>query len=88
MHKQLLAVWFKECKTQKEKDQLELSIRNLQNDSTMKRLAKILEEREKELNAAPRGDYDNPSWAYKQADTNGQLRMLAFIKSLLLVEGM
>lgn len=31
----------------------------------------------------PRTDYDNPAWAYKQADRNGYIRALDEIKSLI-----
>lgn len=33
-----------------------------------------------------KGDYDNPSWAYKQADRNGYLRAFQEIHDLLKLE--
>lgn len=39
-----------------------------------------------ELESPPTGDYDSPSWAYKQADRNGYIRALKEIEKLLTIE--
>lgn len=49
----------------------------------MQRLVAILGELEQELDRPKASDYDNPNWAYKQADYNGARRMLQQIKGII-----
>jgi len=49
----------------------------------MQRLVAILDELEQELERPKETDYDNPNWAYKQADYNGARRMLQKIKGII-----
>lgn len=51
----------------------------LANSEVFELLKEVLEKEFKE--STP--DYDNPSWAYKQADTNGANRMLRKVISLI-----
>ena len=55
----------------------------VQNSSMLlDRLTEILEQRVTELNTTSKADYESASWAFKQADRNGQVR--AFKEILLL----
>lgn len=49
-----------------------------------KKLIEILKEGETALSTPKTSDYDNPNWAYKQADTCGRLAMINIVKDLLL----
>lgn len=73
--------WFK-GRSQKEKDELEYVLRN--NSILRQALLDILtryEEAETRIEISS-AQYDNPSWAYKQADINGAKRALAKIRTL------
>lgn len=54
----------------------------LSSSVVSKRLSEIIEGYLREL-TINRGDYDNPSWAYKQADYNGEFRAYSKILTLL-----
>lgn len=67
---------------QKEKEAFETLLRN--NTIIVRRLLEILAERKEEYERREisKTEYDNPSWAYKQAHTNGAKTELKFIESL------
>lgn len=72
-------IWFKGLsKEDKEKRKQFL----LANAEVFELLKEVLEDNFEEHTP----DYDNPSWAYKQADTNGANRMLRRVLSLIKVE--
>lgn len=50
----------------------------------LERLAQILQEKQTEVVLST--DYDNPSWAYKQADRNGYDRALTEVINLINVK--
>lgn len=54
----------------------------LRTSDVAKKLAELIDGFTKEL-TVNRNDYDNPSWAYKQADYNGELRAYTKILQLL-----
>lgn len=64
-----------------EKDKEEF-INVLKYSPVIKRLIEVIESQKNEL-VITRGDYDNPSWAFKQAHYNGELHMAQKILSLL-----
>lgn len=72
--------WTKHLKDQKERKDFEAYVLN--SRSLFDVLAKILDEEIDRLEC-PVPDYDNPSWAYKQADRHGALRSLNLIKKLI-----
>lgn len=77
----ICADWFRD-KSPKEKEDLEYILRN--NTILREALLEILtryesEEVRSEISVS---QYDNPSWAYKQADTNGAKRAYAKIRTL------
>ena len=45
-------------------------------------LTKVIEEELAALRKPPSSDYDSPAWAYKQADRNGQIRVLTNLLSM------
>ena len=53
----------------------------LSSRDTLERLQKILEDKKTEVVLST--DYDNPSWAYKQADRNGYDRALTEVINLV-----
>lgn len=57
----------------------------LVNSTVLRRLKALIEEYEQQAldQETKTQDYDNPSWAYKQADRNGYRRGLKKIKDLL-----
>ena len=73
------ASWFKECKTNADKEQVRKLLNS--NKEGFDRLKDILEPMLKE--ALPTADYDSPSWAYKQADRIGYNRALTTVLDLI-----
>lgn len=73
--------WFRD-KSPKEKEDLEQILRN--NTILRQALLEILTRYESEEGRSEisTSQYDNPSWAYKQADTNGAKRAYAKIRNL------
>ena len=70
---------------QEDKEKLEKSIRASKN--TLDLLLKILVEEKKNLLKNPSSEYDKASWAYYQADVNGQVRQLDKLINLIDLEG-
>ena len=85
MKNRLCSDWFREL-SEKEKSDLEYILRN--NTILVSSLLKILTRYENEENRSEisASQYDNPSWAYKQADTNGAKRAYAKIRALFNME--
>lgn len=78
--------WFNGFKgTPEERKKREESIRAGQYVLTI--LTEILERELKEVSISKVQDYDNPSWAYLQADKNGADRTLRNILKLTRLEG-
>lgn len=73
------SVWFNKCKTKEDKDSVKQSI--MSQREPLDRLKEILEPMLKEVQ--PAADYDNPSWAYKQADRNGYNRALTTVLEMI-----
>jgi hypothetical protein len=73
------AYWFKECKTNADKEQVRKLLYS--NKEGFDRLKDILEPMLKD--APPTADYDSPSWAYKQADRIGYNRALTTVLDLI-----
>ena len=63
-----------------EKDNFDKYIRNA--ISIIERLDSVLVGKIDEASKPKKSDYDSPSWAYKQADTNGYLRALNELRTL------
>ncbi len=69
----------------KDKEDIEYVLKN--NQRPFKTLSEIVTRYEEEEARAEitTSQYDNPSWAYKQADRNGAMRVLKKIRSLITV---
>lgn len=67
------------------KENLEKSIRA--SSGTMNLLLKILVLEKKNLLKTAQSDYADASWAYRQADVNGQIRQLDRLINLIDLEG-
>ncbi len=68
-----------------EGEEKEEHIKMLRSSLALKQLKEILLQWEtaQEKQEVTQGDYDNPSWAYKQADRNGYKRLMTRMKELL-----
>jgi hypothetical protein len=75
--------WIKHLADDAERKEFEAYIRN--SGAVLRRFRQLIEDKERTLLAEETtpGDYDNPSWAYKQADRNGAKRALKQLKQLL-----
>ena len=73
--------WVADKKTDKEKKDFFESLTN--NRFVLGRLKDILLEDLEALEKQGVSDYDSPSWAYKQADLNGQKRQIQRVLDLL-----
>lgn len=83
MAKSLPLAWTKHLSDPKAKENLELSIRN--STSALGRLYQILEDEERALenSSLTIKDFDDPSWAFKQAYKNGEKARLKKLKELI-----
>jgi len=78
------SLWFKDCKTTEDKKKRKQTLFGIQN-----LLDLLKDELEKELKSLQRGsiqDYNNPSWAYLEADRQGQYRALSKVVQILTIE--
>ena len=75
--KKFAELWFRGL-SEKEKAEM---IQSILYSPASKRLQEIIISWEKELKMT-RGDYENPSWAFKQAHENGMLEAYTKLKSL------
>lgn len=71
-------IWFRGLS----KDDKELLKKQLSNSLIADRLREIITEWERGL-VVTKGDYDLPSWAYRQAHQNGMSEILDKLKSIL-----
>lgn len=69
----------------KEKDELIYVLQN--NPILIQAFLKILDRMEKEeaRSETQLSEYDNPSWAYKQADRNGAKRIISKVRALFTI---
>lgn len=83
MKKGLAADWTKHLKTEAERKEFEAAVRH--DTLVLGRLAVILEEKLKNLDREELTslNYENPSWAYKQAHINGIRSGLTTVRQLL-----
>jgi hypothetical protein len=75
----MLSIW---TQGSKDKESLELALRNQVNSTIVNRFIEIINRRIAELQTSRIADYDNPNWAYKQADLIGRLSELKTIITL------
>ena len=75
----LVTLWSSHLSDKQSKEDFEGYVRN--SSSLLERLSDILKQKVVTL-SSPRDDYDSPAWACKQADRNGQLRVLNDILKL------
>lgn len=73
--------WLKDAKNTEERKELEKTLRN--SRFALDILAKMVYNISKDIEKSKFDDYDSPSWAYSQADKNGQLRAYRRILDLL-----
>lgn len=66
--------WFPSGATEAEKAELEKTIRH--SKFTLDLLSSIIEREIEAKEKTKLSDYDSPSWAYRRADLDGQLRTL------------
>ena len=76
-------VWLRNLKDPSKREDFTKAVLSNLSNPTMQRLAEILDEMEQELDRPKESDYENPNWAYKQADYNGARRTLQRIKSII-----
>lgn len=76
------AVWFKNNPSSKDKEALQFLLDN--PSALVERLKELLEEFRKEEERADLTlkDFENPNWAYLQANRNGAKRALAKVEAL------
>lgn len=79
------AIWTSNIRDAKEKKDFEATLHNQLDGLVLSRLATILEQRLKTIEKLPRGldDFDNPSWAYKEAYRLGYQSALQEVLNLL-----
>lgn len=79
----MISAWTRHLKTDEEKEKFEKGLRN--SKWILDRLSEILTDAEDELSSSEISakNYDSPSWAYKQAHTNGQRSTLRTLKRLI-----
>lgn len=75
----MISRWTSHLKTEEEKEKFTKNI--LGSRITFERLNAILDEMDKGEDVKS-SDYDNPNWAYRQADINGFRRCLSILKKL------
>lgn len=75
----MISRWTAHLKDESEIERFKSNV--LGSRTTLERLRGILDEMDtsEELDA---NNYDNPNWAYRQADTNGFRRCLSIVKKL------
>lgn len=66
--------WISDCKTPEEKKKRKELLHSCSDAFDILKALMVKELESLEINS--KTDYDNPSWAYKQADTNGVMRTL------------
>lgn len=77
-------MWLRKVAQDKEKrETFTNSVLTFIDSPVGQRLYEILDELERELDRPKEADYENPNWAYKQADYNGARRMLQKIKGII-----
>jgi len=64
----------------KDKENLDSAVKN--SSMLLDRLTEIVQQQIQTLECPTKADYDSSSWAYKQADRNGQLRAYRDILTL------
>jgi hypothetical protein len=72
--------WFKDCKTQKEKDDFKEYLRN--SKGIIDKLLAILQAELDSLEQTTLIDFDSPSWSHKQAYKEGEKKAFTFVKNL------
>lgn len=79
----MYSVWTKHLKDDREKEEFEKSVYGSRR--VLKRLKDLCEESEEDLDGYETNtkNYDNPNWAYRQADNNGFRRCLKMINKLI-----
>ena len=83
MAKPLAVVWTKHLRTQDQKQTFEQTLRA--SSTIVGRLKEILDEEERALDAQTTGvaEFDNPSWAYKQAYRLGEKNRIRKLRELI-----
>ena len=77
----LLTKWFKYTKNDQERRELTQTINN--SRYILDLLERIIQDEITEEEKTKLDDYNSPSWAYRQADRNGALRVLRQILTLI-----
>jgi len=77
----LLTKWFKYTKNEQERIELTQTINN--SRYILDLLERIIRDEITEEEKTKLDDYNSPSWAYRQADRNGALRVLRQILTLI-----
>lgn len=76
--------WLVGSKTEEERNQVKQLV--MSNTILLDKLCKILYNMEEGKQGSVLGDYDTPSWAYKQAHINGERAMLKKIIDLVTIK--
>lgn len=79
------AIWTSHLKDPKEIEDFKVYVKN--SSALINRLSDILEAKLDAVERPKKTDYDCPSWAYEQADRNGQVRTLLDILEILDLKG-
>lgn len=76
----MITAWFQHLKTKEEQEAFKSSVNG--SKRVLDRLDVICKQMDSEALALS-NDYDNPNWAYRQADVNGYRRALREIHKLI-----
>lgn len=79
----MISAWTKHIKDPQEKENFQRYV--LSSRDVLERLGQIMNEMKEDVESPKRTytDYNNPNWAYKQADNNGWLRCLEQIQRVI-----
>lgn len=78
--------WAKQFQAKTKEDKQNLQETLMAGKHILDEAVNILKEERAVLVSTPKSDYDNASWAYKQAHVNGEVLMLDKIIKLLTIE--
>jgi hypothetical protein len=77
-------VWTAHLKDPKEREEFKQILKN--SRTALDKLKKIVYTIREDRDSVTQRDYDNPSWAYKQAHNNGAIEMCDLLIDLLTLE--
>lgn len=73
--------WFEDL-DQRDPQAKEQRLELIRNSSVLDILAELIKREMARLSRSPEKEYDNPNWSFREADRNGQYRVLQEVYSL------